>query len=72
MKTLKQIFDEGREAALTGKAQSIRQAPYHHKEQRIIWQAGLMLALEELQSDEKLSEEKPKPKPKSKKKSSDK
>lgn len=53
MKSFDQIFQEGRQMLRDGIAQNIRQAPYHHKEERICWQAGLLVELEELKAEKK-------------------
>lgn len=57
MKTFAKIFEEGKQMLRDGVAQNIRQAPYHHKEERICWQAGLLVAQEELKAEKKADAE---------------
>ena len=59
MKSMKQIFEQGKQMARDGIAQNIRQAPHHHKEERICWQAGFLVE-EEAMKAEKIAEEKAK------------
>ncbi len=65
MKSFREMFEEGGQMVRDSVAQNIRQAPYHHKEQRVCWQAGALIALEELAAEAKVAEkakaEAPKP-----------